>query len=634
MPAMVRVLADPRFLVGAVLFVFQVWVLLRPQQPLVERPFHLVMALALVFLWCPFSGAKGGRKVVDWVIDTIVIAGVIFVGIYYWVEFPRLSTRMENVSPVLPIDMVAGSVLVALLFEGVRRTVGWTLVAVLLAFLLYGFFGAWLPGWLSFRGFPFDDAIEIMTMTTTGVLGVTTSTSVHFVFYFIAFGAIYAGIGGGQLFIDVALRIAGWAVGGAAKAAIVASSLMGTISGSAVANVSATGVFTIPLMRRCGFSADRAAATEAIASTGGQLMPPIMGVAAFVMADLLSIPYAQIALAGVIPAVAFYLALMAIVDLSARRSGIGTLSRADLVAIQPILPRLHLIIPPLTLIALLVWGYSAPYAALIATAMCPVAAMLRTSTWLKPDQMLVAIRDATRQAAEVAVPIAAIGIIIAVAVQSNLALKFSGSLISAGGGTVIGSLVLIIIGCIIMGMGLPTVAAYIIGAILYAPALRDLGVPLLSAHFFILYYCVLSMVTPPVALASYAAAGLAGASAMRTSVRAFSLSLVAFFVPFAFVFDDALLFQGATVDVAIACLGLIAGTGLWAIALGGYCFRPLLGWHRLVFAIVALTVIFSPTLTYGWTAGLLAGVVLVGLFKVIGGPRTEAQAADTPQTGR
>jgi len=624
---MVRLLADPRFLLGAVFFTFQVWVLLHPQQPLVERPFHLVMALGLVILWRPFSGVGRQRRTVERIVDALVFAAVVFVGLYYWLEFPRLSTRMENVSPVLPIDMAAGAVLVLLLFEGVRRTVGWTLLVVLLVFLLYGFLGSWLPGWLSFRGFAFDDAIEIMTMTTTGVLGITTATSVHFVFYFIAFGAIYSAVGGGQLFIDVALRIAGWAVGGAAKAAIVASSLMGTISGSAVANVSATGVFTIPLMRRCGFSADRAAATEAIASTGGQLMPPIMGVAAFVMADLLSVPYADIALAGLIPAVAFYVALLVIVDLTARRSGIGTLSSEELGKVEPILPRLHLLIPPVTLIAILASGYSASYAALIATASCPVAAMLVPRTWMKPRAMVEAVRDATRQAAEVAVPIAAIGIIIAVAVQSNLALKFSGSLIAAGGGTLIGSLALIIIGCIIMGMGLPTVAAYIIGAILYAPALRDLGVPLLSAHFFILYYCVLSMVTPPVALASYAAAGLANASAMRTSVRAFLMSLVAFFVPFAFVFDDALLFQGTAGEVAIACVGLFCGTGLWAVALGGYCWRALLTWERALIGAVALLVIFSPTLSYGWIAGLVAGAVLVVLFRLFGAAQVPAPTA-------
>ncbi|MEQ9813746.1 MAG: TRAP transporter fused permease subunit [Azospirillaceae bacterium] len=630
---MVRLLADPRFLLGAVFFAFQVWVLLHPQQPLVERPFHLVMALGLVILWRPFGGTGRQRRAVDWIVDALVIAAVIFVGLYYWLEFPRLSTRMENVSPVLPIDMAAGAILVLLLFEGVRRTVGWTLLVVLLVFLLYGFFGSWLPGWLSFRGFAFDDAIEIMTMTTTGVLGITTATSVHFVFYFIAFGAIYSAVGGGQLFIDVALRVAGWAVGGAAKAAIVASSLMGTISGSAVANVSATGVFTIPLMRRCGFSADRAAATEAIASTGGQLMPPIMGVAAFVMADLLSIPYADIALAGLIPALAFYVALLVIVDLTARRSGIGTLTSEDLRKVEPILPRLHLLIPPVTLIAILASGYSASYAALIATASCPVAAMLLPRTWMKPRAMVEAVRDATRQAAEVAVPIAAIGIIIAVAVQSNLALKFSGSLIAAGGGTLIGSLALIIIGCIIMGMGLPTVAAYIIGAILYAPALRDLGVPLLSAHFFILYYCVLSMVTPPVAIASYAAAGLANASAMRTSVRAFLMSLVAFFVPFAFVFDDALLFQGTAGEVAIACIGLFCGTGLWAVALGGYCWRSLLTRERALVGAVALLVIFSPTLSYGWIAGLVAGAVLVVLFRLFGAAQAPAPAATTAQPG-
>lgn len=611
MQPILRLIADPRFVLAAAFVGFQVWRLFAPQQPMFERPAHLMFALMLVMLWNPLKGGLFAR-----IADLATIGGVIAVSGYYIWAYERLTTRMENVSPVLDADIIFGLLLVVLLMEGVRRTTGWILLGVIATFLAYAFVGPWMPGWLAFRGFELSDAVEIMSMTTAGVLGITTSTSVEFVFYFIAFGVIYAGVGGGKLFIDLSLRIAGRTVGGAPKAAILASSLMGTISGSAVANVTATGVLTIPLMRRCGLSRDRAAAIEAIASTGGQLLPPIMGVAAFVMAELLAVPYARIALAGLIPAVAFYLALLLITDFAARRTGQGTVSADDLTDVDPIMPRIHLLAPPLVLIGCLVAGYSAPYSAMVATISCFAAAFLRRSTFCDLTGTLTMIRDAGRQAAEVAVPIAAIGIIIVVAIQSNLALKFSGSLIAAAGGAIVPSLAIIVVGCIIMGMGLPTVAAYIIGAVFYVPALRDLGVSPLSAHFFIFYYCVLSMVTPPVALASFAAAGVAGGSAMRTSVEAFGLSLVAFFIPFAFIFDEALLFNGTPGHIALAFGGMLAATSLWAGTLAGYIFRPLSPVERAGLAVAAMVAIFSPTGSVPWAAGLAAGAVLVMWFRI------------------
>ena len=470
-------------------------------------------------------------------IDTLLIAASIAVTAYYLLDFGRLTTRMENVAPVLPVDIIAGIALVLLLLEGARRAVGMILVWVLLAFILYGFWGNLLPGWLYFSGFSLDAAIEITTMTTAGVLGITTSTSVSFIFYFIMFGAFYAAVGGGQLFIDLAIRAAGRATGGTAKAAIIGSSLMGSISGSAVANVVSTGVFTIPLMKRTGIPGHRAAGIEAIASTGGQLMPPVMGVAAFVMAEMLGIPYVKLALAGLIPAVAFYLALLLVVDLAARRDGVRAMTAEEVADADPILPRLHLILPPIVLIAMLVSGYSAAYAAVLASVACLVVPFLRKNTRIGRKELIEALREAPRQAAEVAVPIASIGLVIAVAIQSNLALKFAGSLLSLSDGSVYASLALAMLGCIVMGMGLPTVAAYIIGAVLFVPAMQNLGIQPLAAHFFIFYYCVLSMVTPPVALASFAAAAVGKASTVKTSLSAFGLSLVAFFVPFGFVFD-------------------------------------------------------------------------------------------------
>ena len=631
MTVRLRRLLDPRFLLGAAFFAFQFWILWQPQQPLLERPVHLVFALALLFLFKPLAGDDSGSSRLPRIIDGLILLGVLGLTVYYLSAFDRLSTRMENVSPVEPVDIAAGVLLVLLLLEGVRRSVGWILLVVILAFLAYMAAGPYLPDWLAFRGFKLDDSIEILTMTTSGILGITTQTSVNFVFYFIVFGAVYSAVGGGGLFIDLAMKAAGRTVGGAPKSAIISSSLMGTISGSAVANVTATGVFTIPLMRRSGLSAERAGAVEAIASTGGQLMPPIMGVGAFVMAELLNVPYARIALAGLIPAIAFYLALFLIVDLEARRDGVGTLESSEGVEVPAIWPRLHLLIPPFVLIGTLVYGYSAQYAAVLATASCLAAAYLRRSTWLTLDGMIEAVRDAAKQVAEVAVPIAAIGIIIAVAVQSNLALKFAGGLLSAGGGTLVGSLMLIVLGCIIMGMGLPTVAAYIIGAVLYVPALKELGISALSANFFIFYYCVLSMVTPPVALASFAAAGISGGSAMRTSMSAFWLCLVAFFVPFSFIFDEAVLFTGSTAHVALASASMLASTAIWAVALGGYWWRPLATWERVAIGIAGMVAVLAPSGTVIWLVAV--GVSVVGLLAIVLTAKSALRPAKVKQAG-
>jgi len=580
--------------------VFQFAIIAWPQQPMVARPIHLFFALAVLFLT-----TTGPR----W-LNALLLGASAAIGAYFLLHAQRLADRVEAVDPILPIDIAAGVMLMVLLLEGVRRCVGWSLLGLLLFALLYNFAGPWFPGWSRFSGFNFEDTIEIMTMTTNGVLGVTTETSVQFVFYFLVFGSAYAAIGGGRLFIDIGLKTSGRQQGGAAKAAVISSSLMGTISGSAVANVVSVGVFTIPLMRRAGYSAVQAAAIEALASTGGQLMPPVMGVAAFVMAEMLQVDYGRIAMAAVIPAVAFYFALFAMVDLGARKSGIGTLDPSQAAPSAPIWPRLYLLLPPILLIALLATGRSATISVVAAIAACIVTAYLRRESWLSFGAWLKVIEDVARQAAQVAIPISAIGIMVAIAVQSNLALRFSSKLIEGGSASIYAALLLTIIGCIVMGMGLPTVAAYIIGAILFAPTLIKLGLTPLCSHFFVMYYCVLSMITPPVALASFAAAGLAKAGVMETGWHAFRLSLVLFLIAFAFAFDPLLLGQGPLPSVLAAFAGLLIGTGVWAVALVGYL-NGVLSWgERFLYGAAAVANILFPTFSAGWIAALFGAALL------------------------
>jgi TRAP transporter 4TM/12TM fusion protein len=587
--------------VAAAWLAFQLYLLYDPLPLQIARPVHICAALAIVFLF------KRENKFVD----SGLLVGTAAVLAYYLWSWQRLYERMENVDAVLPIDLAMGTLVLLVIAEAVRRTVGWALLWVIIAFVAYGFWGYFLPGWLGFQGFSYELFIEFMTMATHGILGVTTETSVNFVFYFILFGVVYSATGGGQLFIDSALKLVGQRKGGAAKTEIVASAFFGTISGSAVANVVATGIFTIPLMKRTGYSPEEAAAHEATASTGGQLMPPVMGIAAFVMAELLAVPYARIALAGLIPALAYYFALYMIVDLKAKHRNLGNLTAADLAAVQPILRRAQLFVPPIVLIALLASDYSATTAAMAASVSALLVCWFRRDTRLTFRGFLDMIEEVAKQAAEVAVPIVAIGVIVAVAIQSNLALKFSTQLIALSGGTLIGAMLVIIVGCIVMGMGLPTVAAYIIGAILFVPAITKLGVPALQAHFFVMYYCVLSMITPPVALASYAAAGIAKADSMKTGWLGFKLSFVLFLIPFAFAFDGALLWEGPLPTIAFAFASMMAATFSWAVFLEGYLNGPIAWPERLAHCAASLGVIFAPTGTLWWGVGCVAIALLV-----------------------
>ena len=555
-----------------------------PELPMLERTLHVMVAMLLVFLWTPAN---------RWIDGALALAALATAA-YYALNYRYLTERMENVDPVLPVDLAFGLITLALLLEAVRRVLGWNLFTVVALFIVYGFTAQWLPGWLHFHGFGLAEFVEIMTMTGHGIFGITTETSVNIVFYFLAFSAVYLVAGGTELFMDVALKLVGKRPGGAAKAEVVSSALFGTVSGSAVANVTVTGSFTIPLMMRTGYSREEAAAHEAIASTGGQLMPPVMGIAAFVMADILGIPYARIALAATIPAVTYYMALYLLVHLKARRYGKGSLPAAEIDAIASVLRRLHLMLPPLALLGAFMLGYAASTAAIVGTGVAWACSFLpgaKPITWRRIFEMT---DECAKQACQVAVPIAAIGIIIGVAIQSNLAIKFSSQLLALSGGTLAGSLFFVTLGILILGMGLPTVAAYVIAAILFVPALTGLGFGLLPAHMFVLFIAVLSMVTPPVALASYTAAGIAGASASRTGMLAFVLGIPAYLIPFAFLFHPPILAQGDALEVLLAAASLGCGTAAWTIMLTGWMRGVLPAIERLLYGVLSVALILAP----------------------------------------
>ncbi|AWK88288.1 TRAP transporter permease [Azospirillum thermophilum] len=594
-----------------VYFAFLVKQFYWPDPPMLAAPVHVFLAMAVTTLLVPFKAASPVLRLLGRAVELVMIVSCLAIAVHYVLDLDRMQTRLPYIDEVFTVDKVVFVVGTLALLEGVRRCVGWSLLGMILAFLAYGAFGNLVPAPLGFSGFDLGQLADMMSMNTDGLFGVTATTSINFVFYFIMFGAIFASTGGGQLFIDIAMMAAGRMVGGAAKAALIGSALFGTISGSAVSNVAAVGVLTIPLMRRAGYTAEQAAATEAIGSTGGQLMPPVMGIAAFVMADILGVPYTRIALAGIIPALAFYGALFLIVDLRARKSGVGTID-FDASMIAPLMPRLHLLIGPLLMLGMLFTGFSAPFSAFYASIVALLVPLLRKETRYDLRRLYEIALDVPKQMAMLSIPLCTIGIIMAIATQSNLALKFVTGLTVLGGGSLYLSLILIVIGCLIMGMGLPTVAAYIIGSVMFVPALVDMGVDRLAANFFVMFFCVLSMVTPPVALASFAAAGMAKANTMKTGMLASGLGAVSFLIPFGFVSDPIILWSGPIGPILIAAFGMMCAIVAWAMFIQGWMKQNLSWPERLVCLAICVGIVLLKSLDPLWFALLGAFFLMIG----------------------
>lgn len=589
--------------------IYQFYIIFYPQIPLIQKPVHVAFALALSFLAYPLTKGNLGKKFrwFDWVLSILAC----LIGIYFILDWSRILNRMTFIDEVLLRDSVGCLILTGLLLEGTRRTTGMSLVYVLIFFLLYAFLGPWFPGWLKFKGMNLDQLTDVMFLSDNGIFGIPAGVSVDYIFYFILFGSLFAASGGGQLFTDLGLKVTSKTKGGAAKASVISSALFGMISGSAVANVTVDGIFTIPLMKKSGYSAADAGGVEAITSTGGQLMPPVMGAGAFIMAEILGVPYFDVAKAAALPAVAFYLSLFLIIDFKARRTGIGNLTEEDAQIKVKVLPRLYMVAPVLLLIYFIANDYSVTWAIVWTIVAVVVISMFRKETRLTPYRFISGCLDGARQASMVAVPIAGIGIIIGVTVQSGLAMKFSSMLMEITGGHIFFTYFMVILGCIILGMGLPTVAAYMIGAILFVPAMINFGLTPLAAHLFVFYYSILSMVTPPVALAAYAAAGLAHASVTKTGWSAFRLSIVCFLIPFVFIYDQGMLLKGPLNGILVASLTTVLGIVAWASVMAGYFMGSLNLIERILFLFASLGMI-APTVAGTWIPSLVLFIFLVG----------------------
>jgi TRAP transporter 4TM/12TM fusion protein len=584
-----RALVRPAPLTALAWTAFQVAIFIWPTIPtLVQRAWHVSFAVALALLITQPRLRTPIAQGANYLLALLAILPAVHITR----SVERIMTeRISGLDPLDPSDYLFGAILILLVIEASRRMLGLGITVLALLFVGYHFAGPYIPGALGHSFGGLERFIDVQFLTMHGLFGVPTGVSTHIVFYFILFAAVYDVFGGGRMIIDLAMALTGRRIGGPAKAAVIASGMMGSVSGSAVANVMSTGIFTIPLMKRVGYDRRFAAAAEAVASTGGQLVPPVMGAAAFVMADMLQTPYRQIVIAAILPSVLYYAALLIAVHLQARMSDVGSGDASELPRLGATLrARGHMLIPLAWLGYQVVTGYPVDQAAVQASIIAVVCGLARKATRARGLNVIHALVLAAERAINVALPCAVAGIIVAVIAFSGLGTKFTSLMVFLSGGWMPAMLVLAALGALILGCGMPTTSAYIMAAVLVAPALILLGLDPLVAHFFIFYFAIMSMVTPPVALASYAAAAIAQAPAGSTGWRAFALAMPGFVIPFAIVLHPGLLIWG-DVDVVDSVWGFFnVFTGFVALgaAITGYLFRNLgRGW-RAYFVLVGL----------------------------------------------
>ncbi|WP_281697467.1 TRAP transporter permease [Acidaminococcus massiliensis] len=559
-----------------------------------QRTIHLCFGLVLIFLLYPARKSWSREKMNP--LDAILAVFSVVATMYLVVNYKELVTRAGMNTPT---DIAIGVIGVLLVFEATRRTVGWPMLTVALVFLAYAFLGPYMPGILAHRGVSFDELVSHLYFTTEGIFGVPMGVSSTFIFLFILFGAYLDATGLGKFFIDFANALAGWAVGGPAKVAVLSSGLMGTVSGSSVANVAGTGSFTIPMMKKLGYRPSFAGAVEAAASTGGQLMPPVMGAAAFLMAEFVGVPYIEVVKAAVIPALLYYTGIWLSVHYEAKKYGLKGTPREELPKFGPLLrEKGHLALPLIVIVYLLVTGYTPMRAALYAIGLTIVCACLRKNTRITFKQFVEGLIVGAQSVLGVLIACASAGIIIGVVTKTGVGLKLATALLDLAGGKMLPAMFFTMITSLILGMGVPTTANYVITSTIAAPALVQMHVPVLAAHMFAFYFGIVADVTPPVALAAYAGAGIAGANPMKTGVTAAKLAIAAFVVPYIFVLAPQLLMINATAPTILMAM-VTAIIGMWGLSLAmiGFCQHPLNVLQRIAFFIGGLCLIIPGSMT-------------------------------------
>ncbi|NLD68970.1 MAG: TRAP transporter fused permease subunit [Limnobacter sp.] len=572
-----------------------------PPETYFFRGGHLLFALSLVFLLYPtrFGGAFVSRS-----IDALLLLGSIAIVGHLFVNHEYIVNRIIYIDDLNFVDMVLAVIAVVIVLEGTRRVIGWALPLTALVFLAHAAFVSNVAPTM---------LMEQLYLSTEGIFGSTLGVSASYVMLFVLFGAFMEKSGTGQLFMDFAMALTGHTAGGPGKVAVVSSSLFGTVSGSAVANVMVDGPLTIPLMKRSGFKPPFAAAIEAVASTGGQIMPPVMGAAAFVMAEFLAVSYLQVTLWALVPAILYYVGVFSAVHFQARRFGLSGVPRAELPRLGRVLAdRGHLFVPIIIVLIGLALGYSAPLCALVAALSCLPLALMRATTregigW---SSVIEALIEGAKNTLAVAMACACAGIVIGCVSMTGLGITFTQFVVTMSQNALPLALLLTAIAGIILGMGMPTTPAYIVMVALLVPALVKLGAAVPAAHMFAFYFAILSAITPPVALAVFAAAGLAKSDLWTTGIAAMRVAAPAYIVPFMFIYEPALLLEGDWLLIATSSVSAIAGVLCLAGGLQGWAMGPAAMWQRVLLVTAALLLI-KPGL-YTDVAGVALVVVTLG----------------------
>lgn len=569
----------------------------------------LALILGAVFLSVPPSSGADRHRV-PWYDALFSFLGLT-VGLYVAFFFPEVMRRMGDPDAH---RLVLGTIAILLIFEALRRTVGWILVGVGAFFLLYGRYADFFPGELRGIGVPWDRLVNYLYTDVNSLFGLPLAVAAIIVLPYIFFGQILFAIGAGKFLTDFAMALFGRQRGGAAKMSVVASSLFGTISGSSVANVATTGILTIPMMKQTGYRSHVAGGIEAAASTGGQLMPPIMGAAAFLMAEFLAIPYREVVIAALLPAVLYYIVIFTQVDLEAGKLGLKGLPADQLPPLGPLLYNSWLFVVPLTVLiyGLFIRGYEPGKAGIIAVLASLVLGFFKRDLRASPRWVFGSLIGTGRAMLELGTTVALAGLVVGVVQVSGLGFILSHGLVKIAAGNVLYLLFLTALVSMILGMGMPTTAVYVLLAVLVAPALAQLGIDSLAAHLFIFYFGMASMTTPPIALAAFAAASIAQSPPMRTAVHAMRFGAVKYVVPFLFVFSPALLLKGGFADVALASVTALIGALLLGMTLTGYFVRDL-GWLKRLLLGIASLALLIPAAGKGVVFTWITDVAGIGL---------------------
>lgn len=574
-----------------------------------HRALFIAAVLFLVYLLYPagqFMDKKNNKiPFYDYILAVVSASSFM----YMYINFQGIVSRVGNYQT---IDIIIAAIAILLLLEACRRVVGIPILVVVLTFIAYAYFGNHLPGIFSHRGFSIERIISHLYYTTEGVIGTPLGVCSTFIFLFILFGSFLEKTGIGQFFIDIANSIAGRATGGPAKVAVIASALEGTISGSSVANTVSSGSFTIPMMRKMGYRPEFAAAVEAAASTGGQIMPPVMGAAAFLMAEITNIPYSTIIIAAIVPAVLYFTGIMLMVHFEAKKLHLQGMPPEEIPKFSHLmLTKWHLLLPLIVLVLMMDNGYTATRSALCAIVLAIIVSMFRADTRMSFKDVLSALENGARNIISVAVACSVAGIIVGIVTLTGLGLKLATGLLALASGSVLLALFFTMIASIILGMGVPTTANYVIMATITAPIVVDLGIPVLPAHMFVFYFGIVADITPPVALAAYAGSAIAHSNPLRTGITATKLAIAAFIIPYVFALNPSMLIIDTPFfDVVTVVITSLIGMFGISIGMEGYCITHL-PWLDRILAIIGGLTLIVPGLVTDIIGFCLIGIVLV-----------------------